>query len=278
VESSVDQAVREALKSCQAKYDPVLARFAMLDGTEDITCIALLSELASGADGVLNLAEVRARRPDLRDGIDALLGIYREAQADLDNIDDHILYDPSAGKLLIEDPQLVFYLSNKPIEQLAAMVGKQIPVAKDQVFVSYSHQDKEWLKRLETHLRPLVRDGRVDLWADTRISAGDRWHDEIAAAISRAKAAVLLVSADFLASDFIDTDELPPLLHAAERQGCVILPVIVGPSLFRQTPSLSVFQAVNDPSRRLSAMNKHEQEETLQNVATTLLTLAKLTR
>jgi hypothetical protein len=45
-----------------------------------------------------------------------------------------------------------------------------------------------------------------------------------------------------------------------------ILPVIVGPSLFRQTPSLSVFQAVNDPSRPLSAMNKHEQEETLQKL------------
>jgi hypothetical protein len=107
------------------------------------------------------------------------------------------------------------------------------------------------------------------------LAAGDRWRDEIAMAISRAKAAVLLVSADFLASDFIDRDELPPLLRAAEERGCVILPVIVGPSLFNQTPTLSAFQAVNDPAVPLSAMNKHEQEQALQNVAIALLSLVK---
>jgi hypothetical protein len=275
VTPALGQAIEQALQSCTAKYEPVLARFAMLDGPKDTTCLALLAELASSTDGIISLNELSTRRPDLKAGIDALLANSGVAFYDLDHISQHLLYEPNTGRLLAEDPQLLFYLRHKPIEQLAVALGKHLPLARDQIFVSYSHRDKEWLQRLEVHLRPLVRGGRVDLWADTRLAAGDRWRDEIAMAISRAKAAVLLVSADFLASDFIDRDELPPLLRAAEERGCVILPVIVGPSLFNQTPTLSAFQAVNDPAVPLSAMNKHEQEQALQNVAIALLSLVK---
>ena len=42
------------------------------------------------------------------------------------------------------------------------------------VFVCYSHEDKKWLKRLQVHLKPMVRDGDIDLWDDTRIQPGDR--------------------------------------------------------------------------------------------------------
>jgi tetratricopeptide (TPR) repeat protein len=78
---------------------------------------------------------------------------------------------------------------------------------------------------------------------------------------------VLLVSADFLASDFIATDELPPLLSAAEKEGAVILPVILSPSRFLKTPSLAQFQTVNNPSRPLIGMTKDEQESVLVNVS-----------
>ena len=66
--------------------------------------------------------------------------------------------------------------------------------------------------------------------------------------------AVLLVSADFLASDFIADNELPPLLVAAENEGVIILPVIVSPCLFTNVPALARFQAVNLPSKPLSAL------------------------
>jgi hypothetical protein len=62
---------------------------------------------------------------------------------------------------------------------------------------------------------------------DIAIEAGADWKREVEAALKDARAAILLVTADFLASDFIFYNELPPLLHGAEDRGTVIIPLIV---------------------------------------------------
>ena len=84
----------------------------------------------------------------------------------------------------------------------------------------------------------------------------------------------LLVSADFLASDFIANHELPPLLAAAQDKGLTILSLIVGPSLFEHMPELSRFQAVNDPDRPLMGLPKAEQEAELLKLANRIRGLA----
>jgi hypothetical protein len=132
-------------------------------------------------------------------------------------------------------------------------------VKREKVFVSYSHRDKKWLDRLQTHLRPLEREGLIERWDDTRIEAGLEWDKEIRTALASSRVAVLLVSADFLASDFIATKELPTLLMSAEAQGLVILPMIISPSRFDKTP-LARFQAINPPSRPLVGLSTNEQE------------------
>lgn len=131
------------------------------------------------------------------------------------------------------------------------------------VFIGYSHQDDVWLERLQVHLTPLERDGLIDRWDHTRIRAGSRWRDEIKSALDAAQVAVLLISADFMASDFIATGELPSLLAAAEKNGLVILPLIISPSKFQVTESLSRFQSVNPPPRPLIGLEKGKQEEIL---------------
>lgn len=149
-------------------------------------------------------------------------------------------------------------------------------LAQMRVFISYSHKDKRWFDRLLVHLKPFERMGKIDVWSDTKIDAGNRWREEIRRVVLASQVAVLLVSADFLASDFIASDELPPLLLAAKRQKCIVVPVILGPCSFSQIQSLQQFQAANSPGTPLAAMRKVRAEEVLQNVSKTIFERASI--
>ena len=131
---------------------------------------------------------------------------------------------------------------------------------RTKLFISYSHKDTWALERLQVFLKPLEREGLVDRWDDTRLRTGQRWKEEIRQALESARVAILLISQDFLASDFISEDELPPLLAAAESEGVVIMPVILKPCQVRRYPELTQFQMVNSPDSPLSAMNETDQE------------------
>lgn len=135
------------------------------------------------------------------------------------------------------------------------------------VFVSYSHADIEWLKRLKVHVRPLVREKNIAWWDDTMIKPGADWRTDIRHALACAKVAVLLISADFLASEFVADEELPNMLRAAEEDGVPVIPLIVSPSRFAQTPSLARFQAINPPNKPLAKLRRWEQEEFLAQTA-----------
>jgi hypothetical protein len=152
-------------------------------------------------------------------------------------------------------------------DPLSFVVPSRRKPAADRVFLSYSHRDSSFLSRLLVHLRPLEKQGRIDAWTDRRIEAGSRWQEEIKAALANSKVAVLMISADFLASDFIVDNELPPILKTAEEQGTRIIPVIVRPCRFERDPRLGVFQAINDPRRPLSILSESEQEEIYDKLA-----------
>ncbi len=179
----------------------------------------------------------------------------------------------SRGDVVSIDEQDIQLYSARPARRREASAPAPPPErprsetrGRKRVFISYSHADAEWLERLQKHLRPLEREGAL-IWDDTRLKAGARWRDEIRAALAETKVAILLISADFLASDFITTDELPPLLKAAEEDGATILPVIISPSRFDRIESLSCFQAVNDPQKPLVQMRKGNREKELDRVA-----------
>ncbi len=94
------------------------------------------------------------------------------------------------------------------------------------VFISYSHQDETEKEQLLSHLGVLQHTGLIDLWNDDRIGAGKDWEPEISRAMARAKVAILLVSANFLTSDFILGKEVPNLLKRRQTEGLTIFPVI----------------------------------------------------
>jgi len=118
---------------------------------------------------------------------------------------------------------------NKPIampREHSTIPVSQNPPATPQrnlIFFSYSHEDKVWLGKIEKGLVPVMKKLKLNPWKDKEIKAGEHWSEEIKAALAAARAAVLLLSPDFLASDFIMNNELPSLLKSAEAEGCTIL-------------------------------------------------------
>ncbi|MFX0010486.1 MAG: toll/interleukin-1 receptor domain-containing protein, partial [Candidatus Hermodarchaeota archaeon] len=142
------------------------------------------------------------------------------------------------------------------------------PSEKNTIFISYSHADKDpWLNRLQVYLKPLEREGIIHRWDDTLIEPGQNWFDEIKRALDSARVGIFLVSADFLASDFISSEELPALLDSASHRGISILPVIINPCRFTKTRGLSNIQAVNNPSKPLVNLTKGEQDAVFEKIA-----------
>jgi hypothetical protein len=117
---------------------------------------------------------------------------------------------------------------------------------KQNVFICYSHADKDSLERVQVHLKPLVKQDRIDLWDDTKIKAGEKWKEKIEEALSKARIAILLISADFLASDFIIDNELPRLLEAAKEKDTFILIIKVKACYLPANSDLRQFQAIHN--------------------------------
>lgn len=147
--------------------------------------------------------------------------------------------------------------------------------AKRTVFVSYSREDARWLNKVKTFLRPLERDAELQLWSDADIRPSSNWHAEIQTAITDADAAILLISQNFLASDYVASDELPQMLTAASERGLKIFPIIVSASFLRGSPLLK-FQAVNSTSAPLDSVNESEQNRILARLAESIDDLLKV--
>src|SRR5579871_6413599 len=139
-------------------------------------------------------------------------------------------------------------------------------MAREEIFISYSHRDRRWLEELLITLKPLTRKRKIETWDDTKIGVGSLWKREIATALGRAKIAVLLVSRAFLASEFIAENELPPLLEAARSDGLTIFWIAVGFSLYEET-EIADYQAANNPSRPLNSLSESEADFELVKIA-----------
>jgi hypothetical protein len=154
--------------------------------------------------------------------------------------------------------------ANEPVpKEPSTTIDMSIPKPKRvRIFISYSHKDVTWLEPLRAHLSLLTqRYGDLEVWDDSKIAPGEKWREQIRQAMDSAKVAILLVSRDFLASDFIDKNELPPLLASAAREGTMILPVLLKPCLWQAHKELEKYQFSNAPERPLSKLSEAEQDE-----------------
>jgi hypothetical protein len=118
-----------------------------------------------------------------------------------------------------------------------------------QGFVSYAHEDFELFERFLPHKRAIERRWGMTFWADPSIRAGHRWDDEIQRQIDVAGLFILLVSADFIASDYIYEQELPAIDARCQAVKGLILPVVLSRCAWSML--VGVFQAVPTEKGRL---------------------------
>jgi hypothetical protein len=233
------------------------------------------TELAAVDATVLDLTEERTHPPAaLVLGMSVVLGkrsvMIADSSAEGVGSVRHVLrYTPNDSEAMSLFNSALFEALRRPEEDAAS------EPAQPEVFIGYSHADVEYLDRLRVHLRPLERAATIRSWSDRQIRPGSMWRDEIAEALERASIAILLISADFLSSDFIVTNELPPLLKRARSQGTTILPLILTNCRFERDEQLSEFQAVNDPRQPLSSLGAAEREVFFDRVAAQIEELAR---
>jgi hypothetical protein len=162
-------------------------------------------------------------------------------------------------------------------------------------FVSYAH-DKEspagalgemWLDALLVQLKPLQREQLIDVWSDRDIRDGSGWNAAIEQRLWQADFGILLVSAAFLASDYVYSHEVPILLERA-RQGLLSLFILVldpcdlkgtvyrypDPKAGPHSLRLGDLQAAHRPDRPLSALQPVEAQEILASLAAKIRKLA----
>jgi tetratricopeptide (TPR) repeat protein len=135
------------------------------------------------------------------------------------------------------------------------------------VFISYSHKDAKWKDKLVVQLSVLAAEGRLEIWDDRRIAAGDDWFPEIEQAMNAAKVAVLLVSADFLVSKFIRSVEVPRLLQRRQDEGLRIVPILVRPCPWKKVEWLAKIQMRPRDGREIARGNAYKIDKDLAAIA-----------
>ena len=149
------------------------------------------------------------------------------------------------------------------------MVSAAGASTRDLVFISYSHADRAWLEWLTIFLKPYVRQGHFEVWADPSIGVGTRWKQAIAGGLARTCVGVLLVSPHFLASDFIHDEELPVLLEGAVLGQIALCPIPISASAYDITP-LADIQWAHDPDTPLDSLSEAARNSALVGIVKTI--------
>jgi predicted nucleotide-binding protein len=139
------------------------------------------------------------------------------------------------------------------------------------VFLSYSHKDEQFADRLQQHLAPLKRDGIIETWFDREIEPGSDWTTAIDEHLKEADLILLLVSADFIASEYCYGTEVRRALAMHDAGEAAVVPIILRPCDWASTP-FSKLQALPRDAKPISTSSN--VDEALMETAQTLRRIA----
>jgi tetratricopeptide (TPR) repeat protein len=98
-----------------------------------------------------------------------------------------------------------------------------------EVFYAYAPEDEEWVQELEKHLSSLQRQGLIATWHPRLIAAGEDWQHVIDIHFQKASLILLLISPDFLASDYCYGTEMKQALERERERGVCVIPILLRP-------------------------------------------------
>ncbi len=126
-----------------------------------------------------------------------------------------------------------------------------------EVFISYAHEDQALLKELEKHLATLKRQNIIASWYDGNIMPGTEWESQIMERLNSAQIILLLVSADFINSDFCYSIEMEQALARQEADQARVIPIILRPVDLKGTP-FAKLQALPTGGKPVTRWSTHD--------------------
>ena len=131
-------------------------------------------------------------------------------------------------------------------------------------FYSYAHADEELRKELEKHLSILKRQEVITNWHDRKIEPGKEWNREIDEHLQTADIILLLISTDFLASDYCYDIEMKRAMERQEAKEARVIPVILRPVDWEKAP-FAKLQALPRDAKAVTLWNN--EDEAFSNIA-----------
>ncbi|MEM6831047.1 MAG: toll/interleukin-1 receptor domain-containing protein [Bacteroidota bacterium] len=140
-------------------------------------------------------------------------------------------------------------------------------MANASVFISYSRTDSDWLNLVNLYLKQLKNQHEFEFWDDTKIKPGEEWKTKIDENIADCQVALLLVSANFLASEFINNEEVPEILRKAKQRGVKVFTLVLDICNFDEHSPLYKYHCLNDPEFPMEDMPESDQKRLLVRMA-----------
>lgn len=135
------------------------------------------------------------------------------------------------------------------------------------VYLSYSQTDAVWRDKVVTQLGVLKQVGVLEMWERAQVGVGSESRTEVFRVIDRATVAVLLITPDYLASDFIQEVELPRLLERRQKGGLRVVPVLVRSCDWQAVGWLRNMRVLPRHDRFIASGGEHEVDAELTSVA-----------
>lgn len=135
-----------------------------------------------------------------------------------------------------------------------------------EIFCSYAHEDQVFVQQLKTHFAPLVRLHSWVFWTDMEISAGEEWEPTIQEHLNTAQIILLLVSPDFMASDYCYGKEMQRAIERHEQKEARVIPILVRPVAFWKQAPFGKLQALPVGSKPITDRYWHTLDDALAHI------------